>query len=279
MIMISTIGLRECFNDTQFQVKSDRTLKERTKKMQAGTQLYLDNFVSIIDDRKREILEVSVVEDTTFSCAGKLAESGGKTAVLNFANAYTPGGGVKNGAMAQEECLCRSSNLYESLSLPYIVRHYYKWNQKNTGDMGSDRIIYSPDVTVFKSDDIYPVNLSPDQWYYVDVITCAAPYYDKQKKKPVSLEKLEQVFNDRIRNILEVAAANDVDNLILGAFGCGAFNNPPELVANVFRKLLIDGEYAAFFKNVIFAIKKSGERCTNLDAFRKVFSEEKTTGR
>ncbi|MDY5027433.1 MAG: DUF2263 domain-containing protein [Oliverpabstia sp.] len=67
---------------------------------QVGTQLYLDNFVSIIGDRKREMLEISVVEDTTFSCAGKLTRAGEKTAVLNFANAYNPGGGVKDGAMA-----------------------------------------------------------------------------------------------------------------------------------------------------------------------------------
>lgn len=89
-----------------------------------------------------------------------------------------------------------------------------------------------------------------EQWHDVDVITCAAPYYDKQKKKPVSLEKLEQVFNDRI-------------------------HNPPELVANEFKKLLIDGGYATLFKNVTFVIKKNEERCTNLDVFRKAFLEEK----
>lgn len=114
-----------------------------------------------------------------------------------------------------------------------------------------------------------------EQWHDVDVITCAAPYYDKQKKKPVSLEKLEQVFNDRIHNILKVAVANDVDSLILGAFGCGAFHNPPELVTNEFKKLLIDGGYATLFKNVTFVIKKNEERYTNLDVFRKAFLEEK----
>lgn len=49
-----------------------------------------------------------------------------------------------------------------------------------------------------------------------------------------------------------MAAANNVDILVLGAFGCGAFNNPPELVADVFRQLLIDMSYGKYFKKVIY---------------------------
>ena len=137
--------------------------------------------------------------------------------------------------------------------------------------MGSDRIIYTSNVTVFKSDDEIPENLV--NWFRVDVISCAAPYYDNQKKKPVSKEKLEEVFTNRIRNVLEVAIDNAVDNLVLGAFGCGAFNNPPELVANVFRKLLVDQRYATYFEKVIFAIKKTGDICPNYDTFRAILEE------
>ena len=111
------------------------------------------------------------------------------------------------------------------------------------------------------------------EWFQVDVISCAAPYYDTQKKKPVSREKLEEVFTDRIRNILEVAIANDVDNLVLGAFGCGAFNNPPQLVAEVFHKLLVGSGYAAYFEKVVFAIKKTRDVCPNYEAFQAVFEE------
>lgn len=271
IIMASQIALIECFCDTQYQIKTDPQLVEATRRMQAGTRLYLDQFEAVLCRVKCEKLSVQVVEDTTFHCAQTLLAANKKTAVLNFANAYHPGGGVTNGAPAQEECLCRSSNLYESLTIPYLVRHYYKWNQKNTGDMGSDRIIYSPEVTVFKSDDLYPENLP--EWFQVDVITCAAPYYDPGKKKPVTLDKLEEVFENRIRNILEIAIANDVDNLVLGAFGCGAFNNPPKLVAKVCRRLLIDNRYANYFEKVVFAIKKSGDACPNLEAFREAFQK------
>ncbi|MEE1032395.1 MAG: TIGR02452 family protein [Ruminococcus sp.] len=267
--MASQIGLIEAFRDTQIQIRSNDKLREETRKMQAGTRLYLDRFEAIAGERKCMEPYISVVEDTSFHCAQNLITDNKKTAVLNFANAYHPGGGVTIGAMAQEECLCRSSNLYEALTIPYMVRHYYKWNEKNTGDMSSDRIIYVPDVTVFKSDDTYPENL--DTWFHVDVITCAAPYYDTQKKKPVTIDKLTDVFEHRIRNILEVAIANDVDYLVLGAFGCGAFRNPPELVASVFHKLLVEQGYAGYFEKVVFAIKKSKEICPNLDAFKRIF--------
>ena len=114
----------------------------------------------------------------------------------------------------------------------------------------------SPGVTVFKSDDVLPVPLAEP--FRVDVLTCAVPYVNPNRRKPIPLEKLEDTFNHRIGNILEVAAANGADNLILGAFGCGAFNNPPDLVAGCFRYYLVDKGYRDYFKRVVFAIKGGG---------------------
>lgn len=261
------MDLIRVFEDTQRQVRENPQLAAATLRMQAGSRLYLEGYRAIAPREKRRDMQVQVVADTTFRCAQDYVGFG-KVAVLNFANAYTPGGSVKHGVMAQEECLCRSSNLYEGLTVPYMLRHYYKWNEKNTGAMGSDRIIYHPGVTVFKDDGPYLCNLEVP--FKVDVITCAAPYYDVQKKKPVALDKLEDVFYYRIRNILEVAAGNDVDILVLGAFGCGAFNNPPALVARVMRRLLVTEGHARRFERVIFAIKP-GSSSENLWAFREEF--------
>ena len=267
----SRIDLIEAFMDTRRRIWEDDRLKRLTKTMQSGTILYFGDYEAVNPPIKSEKADILITEDTTFHCARSFLNGEDRLCVLNFANAYSPGGGVENGAMAQEECLCRSSNLYSALTMPYLLKNYYKWNAKNTGDMGSDSVIYSPDVTVFKTDDAIPQKL--DCWFKVDVLTCAAPYYNPDKKKPVTMEKLEEVFRIRIRNILEVAASKEADILILGAFGCGAFNNPPELVSGVFRQLLIDKGYGRFFKKVVFAIKKNNAANTNLEAFRRTFEK------
>lgn len=59
--------------------------------------------------------------NTTFAEAQKYANKG-RVAFLNFANPVKPGGGVENGAIVQEECLCRSSNLYAFLRAKHQER-------------------------------------------------------------------------------------------------------------------------------------------------------------
>lgn len=280
--MTAPISLITAFDDTQRKCRDYPELRKATVKMQAQTLLYLKEYTAVDPQEKSSEPNIEICEDTTFHCAQRLMneistdlslEQNLRTAVLNFANAYHPGGGVKNGAMAQEECLCRSSNLYSALTLPYLLRNYYKWNSRNTGDMGTDAVIWSPGVTVFKTDDPVPVEMGRENWFQVDVLTCAAPYFDKNKKRPVTQEKLWDVFYHRIRNILEVAIANDTDILVLGAFGCGAFNNPPVLVADVFRELLVDKGYFRFFGKIAFAIKKNNSANTNLEAFQEAFAQ------
>ena len=265
--MTDITALIQCFTDTQRMTLENAELSRATLRMQAGTVLYFPCYTAIIPQQKSTNHPLTVVEDTTFHCAGELVREG-RVAVLNFANAFSPGGGVTRGALAQEECLCRSSNLYSALTLPYLLRNYYKHNNKTTGDLGTDAVIYSPGVTVFKSDDVLPVLLAKP--FQTDVLTCAAPYVNPNRKKPIPLEKLEDTFNHRIRNILEVAAANGVDHLVLGAFGCGAFNNSPDLVAGCFRYNLIDRGYRDYFKRVVFAIKGGGR---NYEVFRDILTD------
>ena len=200
----------------------------------------------------------------------------GFVGVLNFASSTNPGGGVTKGSTAQEECLCRCSNLYLTLYQEKCIREYYNINKKYMSNLGSDAIIYSRNVYVFKDKDY---NMLPvEDRFYVDVLTCAAPNLREnprnQYNSDASEEKLtltdEELYNihvKRARNILNVAIKNEDDYLILGAFGCGAFRNNPEIVAKAYKDVLQDYMYC--FKVIDFAII-DGKYSNNYEIFKRI---------
>ena len=62
--------------------------------------------------------------------------------------------------------------------------------------------------------------------------------------------------------------ANGIDTLILGAFGCGAFKNPPAIVARAYREIL--EEFDGYISKVEFAVYCPPGDDTNYRAFTKV---------
>lgn len=106
------------FQDT-FEKSNNGSLKQRTARAVKSNRVYKEGFVSKAKHRK-ESASIDVYSGTTFDIAKRYCTLG-KVAVLNFANPENPGGGVQLGAMAQEECLCRSSNLYTCISDPTFL--------------------------------------------------------------------------------------------------------------------------------------------------------------
>ena len=105
-----------------------------------------------------------------------------KIAVHNFASATNPSSGVKRGSNAQEECLCRCSGLYFCLSTQTMWDGFYSPHRQAYNPIYNDDIIYTPAVTVFKTDTAQPEIMDASDWYDVDVITCAAPNLRVQKR-------------------------------------------------------------------------------------------------
>ena len=176
---------------------------------------------------------------------------------MNFASAIHPGGGVtvSKSPSGQEECLCRVSTLYKCISTEKALKDFY-YPHRNTGNnLHNDDIIYTPEVFVFKDDNNNL--LDRKQWFTVDVISCAAPNIGKHQKgerETVDVEniELEQIHKRRAQRILDVAVRHHVDVVILGAFGCGAFGNPPEIVAAAYKSVLT--EYEKSFNVIEFAV-------------------------
>ena len=242
------------FQDT-LTLSTTGELSDLTKKAVIASKVYHEGYKSNTKISDTEC-RVMISANTTFAEAQKYAGKG-RVAVLNFANPVNPGG-VETGAMAQEECLCRSSNLYTCLRAKHLYEEYYDYHSKLNGHFYSDRLIYTRDVMVFKDDSLIPVKLSRKDWFNVDVITCAAPYLGGSKYTNPTV--LRHLFQSRIINILESALDNQVDTIILGAFGCGAFKNPARLVAEEFKLVIENGQYCKKFKNIVFAIKKESDK-------------------
>lgn len=200
----------------------------------------------------------------TLEAAEPYVRNGKKTCVLNFASATNPGGGVAKGSSAQEECLCRCSTLYPCLANNgELWNKFYRPHRYAGNPLYNDDCIYTPDVCVFREDSALPSLLPAEQWWNVNVITCAAPNLRKtpsnamnpnagNKAAQVSNRELECLLTSRIRRIFQLAAQEGNEVLILGAFGCGAFRNPPEIVARVFRNVM--QEYLRCFDTIEYAV-------------------------
>lgn len=189
--------------------------------------------------------------------------------VLNFANPVRPGGGVRIGSRAQEEDLCRSSTLLLSLEST-AAKRYYQYNIIHDSALGTDAILLSPKVEVFK--DLRGQLLAEP--FLVGVITCGAPMLVRGLEGLSPLEYTE-LFHKRVLRMLKCAAVWGYDSLILGAFGCGEFGNDSSFVAELFYTALAElgctGNRSPF-RSVGFAVLDKSEELYNFKQFFEKFS-------
>ena len=71
-----------------------------------------------------------------------------------------------------------------------------------------------------------------------------------------------------------VVAHHGADIFVTGAFGCGAFQNNPEVVAAAYKKIL--PEFDGYFKEVVFAIYCRANETINYEMFKKVLGKSKS---
>ena len=201
---------------------------------------------------------VQVSNETTLQAARRLVEKGLRPIALNYANGVHPGGGFLNGARAQEEVLCRSSALYRTLAGDPM----YAYHASRPLPDSTDWAIYSPDVPVFRTDDGKELE-SP---WLLSFLTCAAPY-----APDIGQPESADLLGKRILRVLAIAAAYGYETLVLGAWGCGAFENDTYRTARDFRQALEKNFKGRFFE-VVFAITDWSSERRFLGPFRDVFA-------
>ena len=254
------------FEDTKQFYKQNPQLAKAVDESKTATRLYEAEDYPAGLTPLESFCDVEVTKQKSFEAAMNIRSEhpDWKIAVLNFASATNPGGGVKTGSSAQEESLCRCSTLYPTLVQDWLWQCYYGKNRASHDNLHTDACIYSPGVIICKTDTTWPERMEEKDWVKVDIISCAAP---NLRRKPgnvhnpeygrattISAEELYRLHRKRANHILHVAAANHVDAIILGAFGCGVFQLKPELVAAYFREVLQENEFRGKFHTVVFAL-------------------------
>ena len=184
---------------------------------------------------------ITVINLDTVSALVKYYQSG-RTCILNMASYKRPGGGVHNGAKAQEECLFRCSNLYKEIG----TEHY---------PLEDTEALYTTDAVFFKD---VEYDYMPE--VKCDVVTIAALRLhgiigeNGEMSYESDVADYRNITKNKIRLMLSLAAKHGVRNIILGAWGCGVFNNDPETISLYFHEVLVQECYSGLFNQVVFAI-------------------------
>ncbi|HXG89481.1 MAG TPA: TIGR02452 family protein [Vicinamibacterales bacterium] len=204
--------------------------------------------------------QVTVENDTVLTVGRRLAAEGPVVA-LNFASSSHPGGGFRNGVLAQEESLARASGLFACLERQPM----YAFHRTCADMLHAGYVIYSPRVPVFRTDE---GQLLDEPWPLSILTSPAVNAGAVARHAPGRLADIPGVMQERARRVLAVALRHGHSRLILGAWGCGVFGIDAEVMAEIFSDLLAT-EFTGAFEAVAFAIVDVADRRRLLAPFRR----------
>jgi len=272
----------EIFQDTLEWIRTNEALSASIPIAKKKTTLFYEDDYPDFGVSKIKDTIVTISGDRSYQAAMRLHRENpeAKIAVMNFANAFHAGGGVTRGSGAQEECLCRTSTLYPLLYRKTLRDTFYKLHNDRNSSKATDSLIYTEDVIICKTDEDLPKRMPQEDWVTVDVITIAAPDLRDKSNIHAPLVNGGTYMNDaelfgyhvkRAIHMLTCAAAKGADILILGAFGCGAFQNNPEVVARAYKTAL--QEFPRVFEQIEFAVYCPPGSRRNYDVFTKILRD------
>ncbi len=194
-------------------------------------------------------------------------------AALNMANAYVPGGGYVEGMSAQEENMYRRTDGHFYITEKEYDRSLNQYKPFMTELISAKNgVVYldtdNPRICIRGAENKTRDDLGYD-WLKDDEIF---PYYELRAAAQDLRGKEKFNSNEARRRIvaqLDTLQANNIRYAVLGAFGCGAFLNPPEIIAMIYKEEIekrIDD-----FSLIVFAILGSGKAYTEFyNAFKSV---------
>lgn len=230
--------------------------------------------------------KISVVNMDTLECGHQL---GNDTTLINLANNTYPGGTPQSMGGAQEEKLVQRTDGYAQLAKLQQEGHY---PIPELGIIASPSVgTYGLDTNALSSSSFGNFGMIANGAYrYFLHPRCDTPRVYQSPiiniNKGTNSNTKQQILNayneaqnlylagtrEKIRMQILSAIQMGKKNLVLGAFGCGVFKNPPKAIANLYASVL--KEYEGYFENVIFAIltlKEDDKKLFNV--FQETFKD------
>ena len=184
--------------------------------------------------------------------AAELNAKGLNPIVLDMASDDHFGGGYLTGALAQEEDCSRRSGLCIAADTQHGMQstNFYplSGNSQSAG-------LYVPRVPVFRADydKGYQYLNQPFEVAYGVIAAHCRPHLDNSSGSPRLHNAEATATREKIRTFFEMARLKGHQSVVFGALGCGAFQNPPDHIAEITMEV-INNEFAHCFKEIVIAV-------------------------
>jgi Microbial-type PARG, catalytic domain len=198
-------------------------------------------------------------------------------AVLNMANAYVPGGAYIEGAIAQEENMFRRTDCHFRIDADQYDVTADRYLPEMTRLLSAhDGVVYldkdRPRVCIRGPEDRARADmgyrwLSDEQVFpFFELRAAAQDLRDGAAFDPCDARWRIAAQLDTLRN-------HGLRHAVLSAFGCGAFRNPADLVAAIYRDEI--AARAEHFDVIAFAIFAPGYGPDNYTPFARLIGDGK----
>ncbi|GAB5412116.1 MAG: hypothetical protein ChlgKO_12300 [Chlamydiales bacterium] len=250
---------KEGYETLQWTMDGQVTLGSREFKLRSGEEFYrecswleheeVDAKGAFFGDFETSI---EVVEGDSLDRAMR---EEGKALFVLFGSPGEPGGGfLSERHNGQEEQVCRRMEL---AGLMEYCKNYIQMQEPELYNL-RERSLFIPNALVLRKNSFNQYE-KLDEPVAVHVLASAAFYNPsipiQEIEGKIEYQNVEQrnVMKKRIYNQFLDAHKMGMETIVLGAFGCGAFKNPPDAVASIYKEV-IDEHFRGVFKKIIFSI-------------------------
>jgi uncharacterized protein (TIGR02452 family) len=223
------------WHDTYFRFKNDPSPNTSVK--YKNEDLIIKHINATFNETNVDVVKEDII-DVALMYRSRPREN--KVLLLNMADDINPGGCVAAGSGAQEECIFRRSN-------------YYKHLTKNFYPIHDADVVLSKDVVFIKENEAKGNPLMKNS-IKMDIMAIPAlkfPQMDKTFNKYLNKRDYE-LMERKVQTMFKLAIRYKYDVVVLSAFGCGAYGNPPREVVDIFKKYI--QKYKGYIKHIVFAV-------------------------